>query len=223
MITMYSGVCQIYISHHSAHVRYPWICVQQPSLLEDVLDRPDLICTWRQRSSKLRDALGAHGAASLDIHLETDIEWNHKCSQRPGWSEFGDALGCHDCANLQAVIQQIWRYTWRPRSRELRRCSWRPWSIQFGDALWGCDRASFQMHLQGMIERDWRSTCRPSIWREARRQLRLYSLVNLGLWECRELSTTSAERWETGWELDTVDLGMMLNLVYAVLCGNLGL
>jgi len=50
------------------------------------------------------------------------------------------------------------------------------------------------------------------------------------LGECREFSTTtSAKRWETGWERETgweqaagwererVDLGMMLYLMYAVL------
>jgi len=74
------------------------------------------------------------------------------------------------------------------------------------------------MHLQAEIERDWRSTWKRSIWREAQQQLRLYSLINLKLWECRELSTTaSAERWETGWEQETVHLGMMLYLMYAVL------
>jgi len=54
---------------------------------------------------------------------------------------------------------------------------------------------SLEMQLQAMIEGNWRGTWKLSIWREARRQLRLYSLVNLKLWECRELSTTtSAER-----------------------------
>jgi len=71
--------------------------------------------------------------------------------------------------------------------------------------------------MQAMIEQDWRGTWKWSIWSQARRQPRLYSLVNLRLWECRELSTTrSAKRWETGWERETVDLGMMLYLMYAV-------
>jgi len=47
------------------------------------------------------------------------------------------------------------------------------------DSLGGRDRLSLGMHLQAMIERDWRSTWRRSTCREARRQLRLYSLVNL--------------------------------------------
>ena len=57
---------------------------------------------------------------------------------------------------------------------------WRcTWLSELRDILRGRDRASLEMHLQAMIERDWRSTWRQSIWREARRQLRLYSLVNL--------------------------------------------
>ena len=60
-----------------------------------------------------------------------------------------------------------------------KRYTWRLWSIQWGDVLWGCDRASLEMQLQAMNERDWRSTWRWSIWREARWQLWLYSLVNL--------------------------------------------
>jgi len=72
--------------------------------------------------------------------------------------------------------------------------------------------------MQVMIERHWRSTWKGSIWSEAQRQLRLHSLVNLKSWECRELSTTtSAKRWETGRERETVDLGIMLYLMYAVL------
>jgi len=81
--------------------------------------------------------------------------------------------------HLETEIEWTQRCTWRPRSSELRWCTWRPWSIELGDALWGCDRGSLEMHLQAMIERDWRSTSRWSIWRDARRQLRLYSLVNL--------------------------------------------
>jgi hypothetical protein len=68
---------------------------------------------------------------------------------------------------LEAVIERVWTCTWRPRSCELR------------DALGGRDRLRLEMHMQAMIERDWRSTWRQSIWREVRRQLRLYSLVNL--------------------------------------------
>ena len=84
--------------------------------------------------------------------------------------------------NLEAVIEPVRIYTCRPKSSES------------GDTLGGHDGASVEVHLQAMSERDWRSTWRRSIWREARRQLRLHPLLKLYLWECRELSTTSAER-----------------------------
>jgi len=45
--------------------------------------------------------------------------------------------------HLEAVIERVWRCTWRPRSSELRA------------ALGGRDRASLEMHLQAMMERDW--------------------------------------------------------------------
>jgi len=40
----------------------------------------------------------------------------------------------------EAVMEQVWRYTWRLQSRE------------FGDALGGRDRASLEMHLDAAIE-----------------------------------------------------------------------
>jgi len=160
----------------------------------------------------------------FEMYLAMEIEWTLRCTWRPGLCKFGDTLGglgrYNWVMNFEAVMERVWRCTWRPRSSTLRSCTWRPWSTEFGDSLCGYDRASLEMHLQAMIERDWRGRWRWSIWREARRQLRLYSLVNLELWECKELSTTSAERWETGWERETVDFGMMLYWVYAVLCVN---
>jgi len=41
----------------------------------------------------------------------------------------------------EAVIERVWRCTWRPRLRELR------------DALGGHDRASLEMHFEAIIER----------------------------------------------------------------------
>jgi len=40
----------------------------------------------------------------------------------------------------EAVIERVWRCTWRPRSSELR------------DALGGRDRATLDMHLDAVIE-----------------------------------------------------------------------
>jgi len=63
--------------------------------LEAVIEQ-DRICTWRLRSSELRDGFGGRDAASLEMHLEAVIErvWRY-------------ALGGHDCANLEAVIKRV--------------------------------------------------------------------------------------------------------------------
>jgi len=50
---------------------------------------------------------------------------------------------------LEAMIELVWRCTWRPRSSELR------------DALGGRDRSSLEMHWEAVIERVWRCTGRP--------------------------------------------------------------
>jgi len=55
----------------------------------------------------------------------------------------------------EAMIERVWRSTWRPRSSELRA------------ALGGRDRVSLEMHLEAVIERVWRSTWRWSIWRRS--------------------------------------------------------
>ena len=46
--------------------------------------------------------------------------------------------------HLEAVIERIWRCTWRLSSSE------------FGDALGGRHRASLEMHFEVVIERVWR-------------------------------------------------------------------
>ena len=66
------------------------------------------------------------------------------------WSrKFGDSLGGCDWASLEipleAVIEWVWGYTWRPWSRELG----------------GHNRASLAIHLEGVIMRDWALTWRP--------------------------------------------------------------
>ena len=55
-------------------------------------------------------------------------------------SEVRHALGGCDRANLEALMERVWRYSWRPRSRE------------FGDKLGGRDRVSLEMHLEAVIE-----------------------------------------------------------------------
>jgi len=53
-----AAVCRIYSPRHPVHLRYPCISIQPPSLLEDILDRACLRCTWTRRLIELRDALG---------------------------------------------------------------------------------------------------------------------------------------------------------------------
>jgi len=107
-------VCRIYTLHNSVHLRYPCISVQPPSLLEDVLDRACLRCTWRRRSSELRDALGGGDWAGLDMHLETVIEWTQRCTWRRRSSELRDALGGRDSASLDMHLEAMLVRTWRP-------------------------------------------------------------------------------------------------------------
>jgi len=81
----------IYIATY-LHLRYRWISVHLPSLVNDVLE--------------------GHDRASWDIHLEAEIEWTQRWTWRPGSSELRDALGGRDRANLEAIIKRVWRYTW---------------------------------------------------------------------------------------------------------------
>jgi len=52
---------------------------------------------------------------------------------------------------LEAMIERLWRCTWRPRSSE------------FGDALGGRNQGSLEMNLQPVIERVWMMTGRQSM------------------------------------------------------------
>ena len=54
MMSINSGVCQIYTPHHSVHLHYTGISVHPASLLKDVLGWCDQGC--------------------LEMHWETDIE-----------------------------------------------------------------------------------------------------------------------------------------------------
>jgi len=99
-------------------------------------------CIWRRRLSELRDALGGHDWASLEIHLEAVIEWIWGCTLRPWSSEVGDAIGDRDLVNSEmhweAVIERVWR------------CTCRLWSSEIGDALAGYDRARLEEYLEAV-------------------------------------------------------------------------
>jgi len=125
----------------------------------------------------------------------------------------------------EAVIEWVWRCTWRPKSSELRdalggrdrassemhveaRVSTkiyppRPCSSEFGDPLERWDRASLEMHLPAIIEWDWRGTfgggwfgCNQ--W-EARRVQRLYWSVSwlktVGMWRGDFTFDVHIENW----------------------------
>ena len=158
------------------------------------------LCIYIATNLQLRDRLRGRDRASLEMHLEAEIEWTESCTWRPWSSEFGDALGGRDGVNwelhLEAVIDRVWRCSWRPRLTALRdalggrdrvhwemhleaviegvwRCTWRPRSSALRDALGGRDRASLVMHLEPVIE--WTERCTWS---------RLWSAVIDRVWIC---------------------------------------
>jgi len=87
---------------------------------------------------------------------------------------------------MEAVIEQVWRCSWRPGSSELRdalrgrdrasidmnweattergwRCNWRLRLSELRDPLWGRDWASLEMHWEDVILCVWRCTWRPRL------------------------------------------------------------
>jgi len=85
---------------------------------------------------------------------------------------------------LRAMIELVWRCTWRPRLSKLRAalggldwaslkmhleaeiewtesCTRRLWSREFGDALGGRDRVNWEQHLEAVIDPVWKCTGRP--------------------------------------------------------------
>jgi len=86
-------------------------------------------------------SLGGSQCVNLEMDLEAVIEWTCRCTGRLWSSEPRDALGGHDPRNLGAVIERIWRCTWRPRSSWTQRRTRRPRWSDFGDALGGRDQA----------------------------------------------------------------------------------
>ena len=188
------------------HVYPPW---GLPNMYSQSLSPPPLplyprtpaVAHWRssQRpwSSEVRDALGGRDRVSSEMHWEARIEWTRRYRPRLWSSKVGDALGGRDRVNsemhLEAVIEQVWR------------CTGRPWLREFGDALWGHDRARLEMQLETEIEWTQRCTCR--LWSSM-----IGEVLGSGQFGGRRDGS-----WDSGWEWETVDLGMMLYLMYAVL------
>jgi len=112
----------------------------------------DWECTWRPRSSELRDALGGPDRWSLEMHWEAMIERVWICTWRPRWSELSDALGGRDGVNsemhLEALIERVWI------------CTWSPWLSEFGHALGGRDWVNSEMHSEAVTKQVRRCTGR---------------------------------------------------------------
>jgi len=127
-------------------------------------------CTWRQWSSKfgaayedrncvkLRDALGGHDWASLEMHLQVMMErvkrgswrprlsWTMRCTWRPWLNRFRNVYRGHDWVELSDAL---WGRNWACLEMYLE--------AQLNDTLRGCDQAILQMHSKTEIE--WAQSC----------------------------------------------------------------
>jgi len=140
MMSIYSGVCQIYTLSTSINPVSPYN--RRRSLKMHLIK-----CVW--------DALGDRDQLNSEIRLEAMIQRLWRCTWRRKSSEFRNTLGGHDRVNLQMhseiVIEQDWRCTWGGRNRPsleihleavihwVWRCTLRLWPSEFGDALAGYD------------------------------------------------------------------------------------
>jgi len=81
-------------------------------------------------SCELRHTPGGRNQGSLEMHWDTVIvqTW------RPWTSEFGDELGDHNCENLEAMIEQEWRSTWRLSVGGMQRC--KTLFISYSNSQW---------------------------------------------------------------------------------------
>jgi len=175
--------------------------------------RPDVrkdrvwICIVWLEEMEMRWCLSTPGSAEyiLPVTLSTSVTpvspYNGRRSLKMYLIEHvWDALGDRDRMNsemhLEAEIEWTQKMHLEAVIDRVWRCTLRLWPSEFGDALAGYDRARLEEYLEA---------------------------VDL------EGGTTAAEilfigelviGWETGWERETVDLGMTLYLVYPVLCVN---
>jgi len=70
-------------------------------------------CAWRWPSSELRDTLQGYDRARLEMQLETEIEWTHRCTGMSWLSKFGDALRGRDQASLEMQLETEIEWTHR--------------------------------------------------------------------------------------------------------------
>jgi len=75
-----------------------------------VADEAIIVRTWKPEWCEFIEALRDCGRGSLEMRFEAVIV--RTCRLKS--SEFGDTVGGRDGANLEAVIQRVWRFTGRP-------------------------------------------------------------------------------------------------------------
>jgi len=170
MTSIHPEVSRIYTPCRSVNLRSPCISVNLPSLINNVLGRCD--------------------RASLEMHLEYEIEWTEVWAGRPWSSEVGDTIRYQERVNpgmySDTVIEQAWRCNCRQIVTELRtelgvhdraslemhfeaeiewtqRCTWKPRSSEFRDVLGSHEWVSFVMPFEAVIERVWRCNWTPRL------------------------------------------------------------
>jgi len=107
-MSIYFRVSQIFTPSHSVHLRYLCLSVHRPS------------CYCNVRGGSYR--------GSLEIHLEAMTIWT--------WRPKSDKCGGRNRGSFErhwtALIEEVWRCTWRLRSSEIEDALWRPWSTEIG-------------------------------------------------------------------------------------------
>jgi len=126
--------------------------------------------------------------------LQAVLESNLRCAWKWRSSELRDTHWGRDLVSLEmqleAVIEGIWWYTWRPWSSEfvdalgghhratleaviewVWRYTWRPWSREYWDALGGRDRASLEI----CTWRPW--SCQPGGHNRASLEMHLEAMI----------------------------------------------
>jgi len=162
-------------------------------------------CTWRPWSSVYADSLGDWDRVNSEMHLQTEIERVWRCTLTPR-----DWVNCEK--HFEAVIERVGRYTWRPRSNKIGGVTGGGW---FGSD-WSEGGQSGGSQSGGSAPGGSESG-----------GVRSGGLCD-GSLDCIHWLTRmcgNVENWvqhgplsacETGWERETVDLGMMQCVVYTV-------
>ena len=139
----YSHMIRYIIIWHVISIEVSLYIYIQPIWLQTIL-QGIRHSTWWSWWSRLRHALGSSECvnlgdvlwecdrASLEMHLEAEVDLN-------------------SVMHLKAVIELVWRCTWRPR-----------WSISQMH-LEANIKLNSEMHMEAVIEEVWRCICRPRL------------------------------------------------------------